>query len=66
MRFGYTFLQVLDVLGGQGDADAVELQLVGVLDAKLPLEATVNCRRRHGALALVWGGVFASSLGCSG
>ena len=65
MRFGYTFLQVLDVLGGQGDADAVKLQLGGV-DAKLPLEATVNCSRRHGALALVWGGVFASSLGCSG
>jgi hypothetical protein len=52
MRFGYTFLQVLDVLGWEGDADAIQLQLGGILDAKLPLEAAINCRRRHGTLAL--------------
>jgi hypothetical protein len=47
-----TFLEVFDVLGREGDADAVELQLVGLLDAQLPaLHAAVHRRRRHVALA---------------
>jgi hypothetical protein len=51
-RLAYTFLQILNVLGGEGDADAVELQLGGILDAKLSLEASVHRRRRHGVPAL--------------
>jgi hypothetical protein len=51
-RVAYTFLQILNVLGGEGDADAVELQVGGILDAKLSLEASVHRRRRHGVPAL--------------